>query len=146
MGKPAHGHYYHLELRCRVLAAFFAACLRAALPRWRAEVFACFDNALCDAAARGSRFKALLVARERTRNKRAGLALGHLPVNRLASYDVAVDTSHSDILEPSVGNCVIAIIKKIHFNESAKGFETYAHYPFNFNPHYVKQAAPPPSP
>lgn len=48
--------------------------------------------------------------------------------------DVAVDTSHSDILEPTVGNCVIAILKKIHFNESAKGFETQAHYPFNFHP------------
>jgi hypothetical protein len=48
--------------------------------------------------------------------------------------DIAVDTSHSDILEPTVGNCVIALIKKIHFNESAKGFETYTHYPFNFHP------------
>jgi hypothetical protein len=48
--------------------------------------------------------------------------------------DISVDTSHSDILEPTVGNCVIAIIKKIHFNESAKGFETRTHYPFNFHP------------
>jgi hypothetical protein len=48
--------------------------------------------------------------------------------------DIAVDSSRSDILEPSVANCVIAIIKKIHFNESAKGFETYTHYPFNFHP------------
>jgi hypothetical protein len=48
--------------------------------------------------------------------------------------DISVDTSRSDIVEPSVGNCVIAIIKKIHFNESAKGFETYTHYPFNFHP------------
>jgi hypothetical protein len=48
--------------------------------------------------------------------------------------DIAVDTAHSDILEPTVGNCVIAIIKKIHFNESPKGFETRAHYPFNFHP------------
>jgi hypothetical protein len=48
--------------------------------------------------------------------------------------DIAVDTSHSDILEPSVGNCVMAIIRKIHFNESARGFETRTHYPFNFHP------------
>src|SRR5580698_160961 len=48
--------------------------------------------------------------------------------------DISVDTSHSDILEPTVGNCVIAIIKQIHFNESAKGFETRTHYPFNFHP------------
>ncbi len=48
--------------------------------------------------------------------------------------DIAVDTSDSDILEPTVGNCVIAILKSIHFNESAKGFETRTHYPFNFHP------------
>jgi hypothetical protein len=48
--------------------------------------------------------------------------------------DVSVDTSNSQILEPGVGNCVMAIIKKIHFNESAKGFETRTHYPFNFHP------------
>jgi chloramphenicol 3-O phosphotransferase len=35
----------------------------------------------------------VLVARERQRNQHAGLARGHLPVNSLASYDVAVDTS-----------------------------------------------------
>jgi hypothetical protein len=48
--------------------------------------------------------------------------------------DISVDTSRSQILEPTVGNCVIAIIKRIHFNESAKGFETRTHYPFNFHP------------
>lgn len=48
--------------------------------------------------------------------------------------DIAVDTSRSDILEPTVGHCVIAILKKIHFNESPKGFETRTHYPFNFHP------------
>jgi hypothetical protein len=51
-----------------------------------------------------------------------------------AVTDISVDTSHSDIVEPTVGNCVIAIIKKIHFNESALGFETRTHYPFNFHP------------
>ena len=34
----------------------------------------------------------VLVARERQRKQRAGLARGHLPMNSLASYDVAVDT------------------------------------------------------
>jgi outer membrane biosynthesis protein TonB len=48
--------------------------------------------------------------------------------------EISVDTSRSDILEPTVGTCVIAIIKQIHFNESAKGFETRTHYPFNFHP------------
>jgi len=52
-----------------------------------------------------------------------------------AVSDADVDTSHSEIVEPSVGNCIIAIVKKIHFNASAKGFETKAHYPFNFHPH-----------
>lgn len=35
----------------------------------------------------------VLVARERQRKQRIGLARGHLPMNRLASYDVGVDTS-----------------------------------------------------
>jgi outer membrane biosynthesis protein TonB len=58
--------------------------------------------------------------------------------------DVSVDTSHSEILEPTVGNCVIAIIKKIHFNESAKGFETRTHYPFNFHPRSSRGMSAPP--
>jgi outer membrane biosynthesis protein TonB len=48
--------------------------------------------------------------------------------------DAEVDSSHTEILEPSVGTCIVAMIKKIHFNASAKGFETKAHYPFNFHP------------
>jgi hypothetical protein len=46
-----------------------------------------------------------------------------------------VDTSLSDILEPAVGNCVTAILKKIHFNASAMRFESKMHYRFNFRPH-----------
>lgn len=45
-----------------------------------------------------------------------------------------VDTMKSQITEPSVGTCIIDIIKKIKFNESKKGFETRTHYPFNFHP------------
>lgn len=45
-----------------------------------------------------------------------------------------VDTTKSQILEPSVGTCVIEIIKKIKFAPSPKGHETRAHYPFNFHP------------
>jgi hypothetical protein len=48
--------------------------------------------------------------------------------------DVSVDPSTSQILEPSVAKCIGAIIKQIHFNESARGFETRAHYPFDFHP------------
>lgn len=36
---------------------------------------------------------AVLVARERQRGQHTGLARGHLAINRLESYDVAVDTS-----------------------------------------------------
>ncbi len=48
--------------------------------------------------------------------------------------DISEDASRSQIFEKSVVDCIIAIIKKIHFNESPKGFETRAHYPFNFHP------------
>lgn len=48
--------------------------------------------------------------------------------------DASVDTSKSQILEPSVGTCIIDVIKKIKFAASAKGYETRAHYPFNFHP------------
>jgi hypothetical protein len=47
--------------------------------------------------------------------------------------ELSVDPS-SQITESSVGKCIMAIIKQIHFNESAKGFETRAHYPFDFHP------------
>ncbi len=48
--------------------------------------------------------------------------------------DASIDTTKSQILEPSVGSCVVDMIKKIKFAASAKGFETRAHYPFNFHP------------
>lgn len=48
--------------------------------------------------------------------------------------DASVDTTKSTILEPSVGNCIIEVIKKIKFAASPKGYETNAHYPFNFHP------------
>jgi outer membrane biosynthesis protein TonB len=51
--------------------------------------------------------------------------------------DIAVDTTSSQIVEPSVGSCVINIIKKIEFAPSVKGFETRTHYPFNFRPRFA---------
>lgn len=48
--------------------------------------------------------------------------------------DASVDTTKSTILEPSVGACVVDVIKKIKFAASSKGYETRAHYPFNFHP------------
>lgn len=62
------------------------------------------------------------------------------PAGVVAESDV--DTSHSEIVEPAVGNCLIAIVKKIHFNASPKGFETKAHYPFNFHPRGTHQVNP----
>lgn len=48
--------------------------------------------------------------------------------------DASVDTTKSQILEPSVGTCIVDVIKMITFAPSAKGYETRAHYPFNFHP------------
>jgi hypothetical protein len=56
--------------------------------------------------------------------------------------DIAVDESKSDIHEPSVGKCIIAIIEPIHFSVSGKGFETRTHYPFNFHPHGNQNQGP----
>jgi hypothetical protein len=51
-----------------------------------------------------------------------------------AVSDAVVDTGKSTINEPSVGNCIVAIIKGIKFAPSKLGFETRANYPFNFHP------------
>lgn len=48
--------------------------------------------------------------------------------------DAFVDTTKSTILEPSVGKCVVDVIKTIKFAASKGGYETRAHYPFNFHP------------
>jgi hypothetical protein len=51
----------------------------------------------------------------------------------------AVDSSRSQIVEPTVIACVSEIIKKVQFAPSPGGFETKAFYPFNFHPHRSKQ-------
>jgi outer membrane biosynthesis protein TonB len=48
--------------------------------------------------------------------------------------DAGVDTTKSDILEPSVGACIVQLITKIRFAPTAKGYETRVHYPFKFAP------------
>ena len=48
--------------------------------------------------------------------------------------EIDVDPSKSTIAEPSVGKCIVDIIKKIKFSKSDRGFETRTHYPFNFHP------------
>ena len=60
--------------------------------------------------------------------------------------DAVVNDDKSSIHASGIGACVTDIIKKIHFSESAKGFETRAHYPFNFHPKgKVSGSTPPPS-
>jgi hypothetical protein len=56
--------------------------------------------------------------------------------------EIAIDDSRSDIHDTLIGKCVMTIIKGIKFSVSAKGFETRAHYPFNFNPHNVTPPRP----
>ena len=47
----------------------------------------------------------------------------------------SVDAARSAINEPSVGGCIIDIIKKIKFSEHPQGKETNTFYPFDFHPH-----------
>ena len=54
-----------LRVAALVRAAFIADCLRDALPRFRATLFAWRDKLLCEAAECPSRFSACVVARER---------------------------------------------------------------------------------
>lgn len=54
--------------------------------------------------------------------------------------DATVDSSKSTIHEPSVGTCIVEIIKKINFAPSKGGFETRASYPFNFHPKTFNKA------
>ena len=56
----------------RVRAAFFAEAERLAALRLDAARWACRDNAVFDAARRGSRFNAFSVARERVRDGLCG--------------------------------------------------------------------------
>jgi hypothetical protein len=48
--------------------------------------------------------------------------------------DAGADASRSTIRDDAVAACIVAIIKKVKFAKSAKGFETKTHYPFNFHP------------
>jgi hypothetical protein len=48
--------------------------------------------------------------------------------------EAAVDDARSTIHDRGVADCVMAVIKRVHFAKSAKGFESRAHYPFNFHP------------
>lgn len=56
---------------------------------------------------------------------------------------VGVDTSRSQINEPSVGACISDIVKRLKFAESAGGFETKASYPFNFHPRHGQPSGNP---
>ncbi len=101
------------------------ADLRAIMMAHRDEARACYDNAL--AAHPGI---------EGTIDLRWLIDPGG------AVTDADIDTSHSEIVEPAVSSCLIAMVKRIHFNASPKGFETKAHYPFNFHPHTKSSVNP----
>jgi hypothetical protein len=49
---------------------------------------------------------------------------------------VSLDSSRSQIVEPTVVACISDIIKKVQFAASQGGYETRAFYPFNFHPHH----------
>jgi hypothetical protein len=55
--------------------------------------------------------------------------------------ETSIDDAKTDIKDPGVQKCIQDVIKSIHFAVSGKGFETRAHYPFNFNPHNVPAKA-----
>jgi TonB family protein len=48
--------------------------------------------------------------------------------------DVEVDEARSTIKDAVTTQCILDVIRKLQFPESAKGFETRASYPFNFRP------------
>lgn len=49
--------------------------------------------------------------------------------------ETGVDESKSDLKDPDLVKCIGDVIRKINWAPSPRGFETKAHYPFNFNPH-----------
>ena len=56
---------------------------------------------------------------------------------------IANDTARSQIFEPSLVSCVAAVLGKIQFAPSQRGFETTAFYPFNFHPRRSPTPTPP---
>jgi hypothetical protein len=54
--------------------------------------------------------------------------------------DTSLDSSRSQIAEPTLVSCLAGIIKKIQFAASPGGFESKTFYPFNFHPHHQKHA------
>jgi hypothetical protein len=53
---------------------------------------------------------------------------------------VSLDSTRSQILEPSVAACVAKVIQKIQFAASPGGYETRTTFPYNFKP---RKATPP---
>ena len=52
-----------------------------------------------------------------------------------AVVETGIDDAKSDLHDPDLVKCIGDVIKKIPWAPSPRGFETRAHYPFNFNPH-----------
>jgi TonB family protein len=96
--------------------------IAAAMKARRDEIRACYDKAVKDHPGIEGDLHVRFVIDPKGRVK-----------------DAHVDKEASSIEEPALDKCVTAIVKQLHFADSAKGLETRAHYPFRFIP---KPAAP----
>lgn len=55
----------------------------------------------------------------------------------------SVDVARSQIAEPTAVACVVDVIRRIPFSPSPGGYETTAHYPFNFHPRRTPRTTSP---
>jgi hypothetical protein len=55
----------------------------------------------------------------------------------------SVDAARSQIAEPTAVACVVEVIRRIPFSPSPGGYETTAHYPFNFHPRRTPRTTSP---
>jgi hypothetical protein len=100
-----------------------AADIQAVVSARRDEARACFDRALAEHPGIGG-----------------DLVITWTIDPKGNVTQTSVDTSRSQISEPTAIACISDIIRKIQFAPSPGGFETKAFYPFNFRPHHGKPA------
>ncbi len=78
--------------------------------------------------------------------KNASLAEGDIVINWLIDpkglvINVEVDEMKTTVKDAAVSQCIIDVMRKLKFPESAKGYETRASYPFNFRNNQRKGAS-----
>ncbi len=76
---------------------------------------------------------------------RAGIGQGNIDITwkldpKGTVVETGVDDSKSDIHDAGLVKCIGDVIRKIPWAPSPRGFETKAHYPFNFHPHGTTSA------